>query len=273
MSFTAGDTIFSHMKKVRPFFSMVMLTLRGVPFNPYQIHKYLKTKSYSPNWKAHRRIMGAALEELKKKSKKVSSFLFNAVIQRRSVETAARQHPTTEQVSELRSQFKKKGKHWFEKKIMEFWGETDLDAEHAREIADYRKVYDLLADGPLSLEQIIEKSDLPVATPLIAVNILLVCNLLRKTNNGLYEHNDTATDALDLQDTTLIVKVSGAIEFIDFLFQGVSRRYIQLYTASYWCFSEHSRKKRANLLNQFCTNKYNVANIENYVSPLLIDVA
>lgn len=59
--------------------------------------------------------------------------------------------------------------------------------------------------------------------------------------------------------------VRRTIKFIKKIFHGVSRRYIQIYLAAYWCFFDRDRWTSEEVFRQCCRTKFQ---LRNFVSPL-----
>jgi transposase-like protein len=291
--FTSG-TIFEKMRESRPYLVAIHLAQKGIPFNASELHR-LVGNAYSSSLEIFKKIMSIVLGAMEEKSVSVSSFEFSPVICKRSSETEARKHPVTEQenlIEQLVEQVdSNNGDALVENKIKEFKmpenrAETsDLAEGGTMETAqnegispqedlcrDEKLIYGLMSDQPVSVDQLIAKSGLKIQNALAAVSMLGVVDLVRSLPGDRYVLS-TATNGVSSSpsDPQISDAVDRAVNFVRRHFHGVSRKYIQIYLAAYWCFIDRARWsndawfKQCRLFRQ--TGRIS---IDSYVSPLIL---
>jgi transposase-like protein len=291
--FTSG-TIFEKMRESRPYLVAIHLAQKGIPFNATELHR-LVGNAYSSSSEIFKKIMSVVLGAMDEKSVSVLSFEFSPVICKRSSETEARKHPVTEQENLMQQLVEQgasnKGDAFVENKIKEFkmpgiLAETNESAEDGKmETAqserisaqeglyrDEKLIYGLISDQPVSVDQLIAKSGLKIQNVLAAVTMLGVVDLIKSLPGDRYVHS-TATNGVfpSPSDPQLSDAVDRAVIFVRRHFHGVSRKYIQIYLAAYWCFFDRARWSNDAWFKQ-CRLFRQVGriSIDSYVSPLIL---
>lgn len=273
ITFYTVDTLFEDIRILRAPLFTLYLADRGVVYNANKLHEMLGI-AYSTAHNIVKRVSTIALQEMLSVAHKfaeVVSLQFDGVIARRSKKTDAEQHPKTERLSELR-QFvaTAQGVTDVRAKMHEVYGTTDATDLYE----DEQAVYEALLNGDDTLGNIAALTALGVARTSAALINLLICGLVNKLPGERYERS-MSTNSRHLNfngnpQLKLILKHSK--RFISTVFDGISRRYLQLYLATYWCMSVRSNFGDNSIVNQCAKENPYLKGLKDYVSPLVVKV-
>ncbi|MBI2811085.1 MAG: hypothetical protein HYX67_09690 [Candidatus Melainabacteria bacterium] len=227
-----------------------------------------------------KKVLSAVLCAMDESSVLVSSFEFNSIICKRSIETAARKHPVSEQedTNDLSLRNPSSIEQAFEERIAVFKQpvssfasdkETAGEGGESSKIVECpeKRIYDLLSNEPQSIDQLIAASRLEPKVVIATVSILELTDLasLVPGNRVILskEHLSAQLPQLNLETQARINQV---IWFIRKFFHGVSRKYIQIYLAAYWCFVDRVRWAKGALFQQCCQTAG--IDMRTFVSPI-----
>jgi hypothetical protein len=107
------------------------------------------------------------------------------------------------------------------------------------------------------------------------LTLLELMGLIKRLPGEFYarqisHHTNTRADEKHPNASAL---VDGSIKFIRETFHGISRRYLQLYLAAYWCWGDRKRWTLGALL-QHCLEVGEISSFEilSYVSPQMVQL-
>lgn len=273
---TAG-TIFKRMRVARPYLVAIRLCERGIPFSA-RLFSRLCGIAYASALHIVKTILGAVLMAMQD-SVLVSSFEFNSAICKRSLETPAQQHPVSEQehANEVNcenavgieeafaariSLFKPELSSASDSILSEFDGKSTGDTP-----CPERQIYQLLSSEPKSIDTLIEVSRLEPKVVIATVSILELTDLATLVSgNRVVLSTEGLRAQLPQLDSQTKAHISQFVWFIKKFFHGVSRRYIQIYLAAYWCFLDRIRWGNGAVFEQCC--KTAGVNLKTFVSPV-----
>jgi predicted transcriptional regulator len=291
ISITAG-TIFERMRSARPYLVPMLLIERGISFNARQLHRLVGI-AYSSAWEIFQKMMHVVSQVMIEKGIAVSSFDFNEVICKRSTETEARKHPSTEQ-EEVRMQLVERASkesidHIIESKISLFLkprteaipsGDTDSQEtilirspnhDQGSPVCSTEKViYKLLSSQPTSIDQLAAATGFETKVVSAGVTMLELAQLIKCVPAGLFvRSNEALVAALSPTppDANVVSEVNRAIDFIRRHFHGVSRKYLQNYLAAYWCSVDRARWHNGALFKLCLRRVAGRSELKLYVSP------
>ncbi len=288
---TSG-TIFERMRNVRAHLVPICLVERGIPFNARQLQRLVGI-AYSSAWAIFQKVMNEVNQVMIEKGIPVSSFDFNQVICKRSKETEARKHPSTEQeevISQLVERDSKEAiDHIIESRISLFLnprteaktsGETENketisitsknndDGSSMNFCSSEKLIYKLLSSQPVSIDRLAAATGFETKVVAAALTMLELAQLIKCGPGDLFIRSTEAVLSPRPQDANVISEINRAIDFIRRHFHGVSRKYLQNYLAAYWCAVDRSRWRKGALFKQCIRSRSRGrTELKLYVSP------
>ncbi len=273
---TAG-TIFERVRVVRPYLVAMRLCDRGVPFSARLLSRVCGI-AYASALHIFKTLMGAVMMAMQESSVLVSSFEFNSIVCKRSIETPAQKHPVSEQehAHEMSLQNAVSIDEAFADKISEFnselisasdskslkTGEESAETMHGPE----RQIYELLSNQPQSIDELIAVSRLDSKVVIATVSVLELTDLATiVSGNRVVLSAERLSAQLPQLHPQTQAQISQVVWFIKKIFHGVSRRYIQIYLAAYWCFLDRIRWANGAVFEQCC--KTAGIDLKTFVSP------
>ena len=192
------------------------------------------------------------------------------IIFRRSRETPKRSHPQAEQTAR-------------EKELSENYKQESEDGEGIDQPAYslsslnplQQQILDLISDKPTSVDDLCVLTSLPAGLIGSAIVILSLEGLIQDMPGGRYVKTMPKSPAVNANVGWITTPppelIKAAIEFIRQHFQGVSRKCLQLYLATFWCCIDKVSWKEGALISLFLEQPPFGRNaLANYVSPLLL---
>ncbi|MBS1954057.1 MAG: hypothetical protein JST89_07725 [Cyanobacteria bacterium SZAS-4] len=274
---TAG-TIFRKMRMARPYLVAIRLCERGIPCSARLLSRVCNI-AYASALHIFNMIWGAVLKAMRNDGVLVSSFEFNAAICKRSLETPAQKHPVNEQehAQEVNSESAVNLEEEFAARISVFKPELNLVTESIASADDAastpvapcpeRQIYGLLSSEPRSIDDLVALSRLEAKVVIATVSILELTDLATLVSgNRVVLSADRLRAQQPQVDSQTQAHVGQFVWFIKKFFHGVSRRYIQIYLAAYWCFIDRIRWAKGAVFEQCC--KTAGVDLKTFVSPL-----
>lgn len=162
----------------------------------------------------------------------LSSAVFIEVVNKRSRETPARQHPVTEQ-DEM-----EKNVPGPEEEQADPFAETAYE-ESREELAFQKSIFENLIDGQNfdAIHDQMEKSFGEISTGRVLGSLVMLELKGLIVQEFCIYRRALKKKKLDLHPENK-AKVIPFLEFIRETFQGISRKYLQLYMATYWCITD-----------------------------------
>ena len=284
---TAG-TFFENIRKARLWVAAIWLRERGVPFNAKQFADAIDAY-YSTCWEILNKIavVIASCMENESSSIAVSSAFFAPAVCKRSLETPANQHPFAEQAelekrlssSESTTPDTQAGNSDTAAQAPDTiiaTGEliSDSPASGAALSEESEEIYKKLSSKPVHFETLCQETGLTAQLLASTLTIMELDGLVERLAGDLYvqaKRPDKQCLPLDLSSMSWHASVEAGIEFIRANYHGISRKYLQLYLASYWCSVDRARWSSGALFKA-CGRFRGIkrADILAFVSPLLV---
>jgi hypothetical protein len=191
----------------------------------------------------------------------VHSTHFSSIYMRRSCETPARAHPREEQDECERMALPA--------------NEPDKDSSESADDSTSSAeaiIFSQITEEPIHTDKLICSVDLPIGKVNAALTFLELDGKVKLLPGDFYVRCKLKAKH-ESMDARLANTVSGFLEFIQERHRGISRRYLQLYLAAYWCYIESSRISPKELLQMcFRSAPKTFAKLKNYVTPLHVQI-
>ncbi|CAN5237594.1 hypothetical protein BH10CYA1_BH10CYA1_08650 [soil metagenome] len=251
-----AKTFFGSIKKPRLY--LMAITLMG--------HGFILSGA------AFARLLNIATSSAQHIVKKVSSVLvqlmdqacvgatsseFSLCVMRRSTESPARNHPHAE-FDEIEKQLSTHQSN--EQAVLDTLSE------------DEKMVYALFCDQPISLSDLEHRSGLKTGQLMAALSMLEIELLIQKIGGTSYVRQKKVTKpVVNITSKKLNRFIKKSIKLIRACFQGVSRKYLQIYLATCWCSLDRSTWTVTKLFKACATSgKISSQNLIDYVSPPVV---
>ncbi|MCA9804826.1 MAG: hypothetical protein KC777_22810 [Cyanobacteria bacterium HKST-UBA02] len=290
---------FLHRKKaLRAWLAAIWLMESGVGVSAWFLHQKLKI-AYSTAHEILRALSSIVEAHRCESARHLPSSLFLDLFNRRSRETPARVHPREEQ-SEAEAEAEKKSGELgagainfdsslavlpdrdlapapapaseYENYQITPTGDSNLDAAE-------QAVFGALCQGPLSTDALAERLSIPAGTLMAAITMLELKGNARCVGNQRYEACKPERSESSLEQAYENQLWDGALElvedireFIRSTYMGISRKYLQSYLASHWCFRDRKRWGRSSLLRACVRWDAGGRRTDEAVTPLLVKV-
>jgi hypothetical protein len=228
----------------------------------------------------------------------ISSRVFRQAIGKRSRLTPAREHPSAEQ-NEVEKQengespdCRSAGASFASESKPSSGGksrcqqssqleEIGADVFDVDETTDLEKtIYGLLSHEPVYVETLCQRTTIRASELLSAITMLQLKGLVMQVGGNKFVRaeqirQDPMTCSLSSLSALQTKKiVDSVIEFVRGRFHGISRKYLQLFLAEYWCYMDRGRWCRGRLLSA-CQQSDHVSDVEvfSYETPAVVSVA
>ena len=248
---TAG-TFFDGIRDPITWRGAIWLYEDGLTPNAADLQR-LSGASYSTCWEICRKLNVVILEKIFDGLYPVESAFFQEIIFRRTRVTPAREHPRAEQAE-------------FEQVSSDAAGEEGLDGFTEKEIS----ILVNLSQEPVHFDFVCAKTKMPsneISAFLVKLELFgavqrLVGERYVRTKKS---HKVSDEDNLPLE---LIVLISAFKDYIRAKFQGISRKYLQLYLAAFMWWMTKGGWRRGRLLNA-CLQQRKIRrkDLLDYVTP------
>ncbi len=267
---TSG-TVFKHMRNPRPYLIAIELAERGISFNA-RLLSWLSDVVYSTALLIFKKVMGTVALSMPANCESVSSFEFDSVICKRSLETSARKHPVTEQEDRLiptNSICDEVDGNLHAESIpgsgaaLGSGGDeyAKTPSESTTSITPEEHIYALVLHEPRSIDALVSASGLDSASALAAISILELSNLVIVTaGNRVSVSLETLKKSATPPSPLVQDHIERTKKHIKRAFHGVSRKYIQIYVAAYWCLLDRNRWSEGEVFKQCCRSNIRIRN-------------
>ncbi len=260
---TAG-TFFDHVRRFRPYLATIYLYEHGVVLSGSDLSKVLGA-SQSTVDKITKKLAILIAESMLCSKIEVSSARLSTLVSRRSTETPARQAPIAEEV-ELQKRLALNKPNLAKQ---EFKGPSMSNAEST--------ILDLLSEEPQTFQSLIELSKLTCAELSASVTLLELRGLAKGLPGDRFIKTDEPLQTVqeEINTTKTGIKYRKIAEkFIQFVrerFQGVSRKYLQLYAAIFHVYEDRKRWGSESIL-RLCARSRHVSyyEIKSFVTPAMV---
>jgi hypothetical protein len=228
----------------------------------------------------------------------VVSALFAAIYSKRSTKTPADEHPVAEQneMEKLESNIAETDQNMTSKTGGGVTAKEAISLIGASQLsAPAKQVLEILSKEPVHINSLCEQTNLPPSTMGSILTMLDLDGLIESRPGDLYVRGASPTstgpairvspapkqrpffhsldDEPEITASSSTSNVHAFISCIKTDFQGISRKYVQLYLAGYWCHVDRGRWSFDSLLSA-CGNFREVSyqEILAFVSPLVVKV-
>jgi DprA winged helix domain len=290
---TAG-TFFEYVKRPRAWLAAIWLREHGVFMSASEFHKLFGI-ALSSALNIFKKLGIVIDSEMNQDVLAISARIFRQAIGKRSRLTPAREHPITEQ-DEVEKQengesrdCRSAGGSVASETISPIGGKSRCQ-QPSQPAADVlavdettgleKKIYDLLSHEQVDFETLCQCTTIPASELLQAITMLQLKGLVMQVSGNKYVRAEPVRKprvtqglaSMAAAQTTKIV--DSVIEFIRGKFHGISRKYLQLFLAEYWCYME-SWRWRPGLLLSACQQFDRVSDkdVLEYESPAVVSVA
>lgn len=272
--FTAG-TWLHHIKKAKARLAAIYLAENG---------EYLSSPAFARAFKTSQssafvilRWLSLVIENLMPDSEtRIHSSLFTPVFCKRSKETPAGCHPSSEQerAEEEKSRLDS-GRNLYESVESLSFSEAPSENSNTQASVDLYNplasaIMELLSKSPISFDELCQKLESTAANMSSALVLLELEGAVTRLAGDRYVR---AVKKTGIQSITQRDKdhIDLFFEFIKSCFHGISRKYLQGYLALYWCRSVLPFRARG-LFMQSCLQGAPISSSRNYVTPLLVQL-
>ena len=271
-------TFFEGKKCLRAWLGAIWMKDRRVRFNPRDLEKCAEIAYSTANMicKALKLVISEEMDEAT-----LQSGAFLNLMTRRSKMTPRKKHPTAEQTEYEREETRKKShggqesrtakkngaakaKRSTQEPKAQPQGSAGLDGLSDNE----KKVFNNLSDNAISIDTLCRKTGMKAVDISQTLTMLELNGLAREMPGGRFEKIEIPSEqnngSAEMQTLSMLTaqnksKIARAIEFIEELYSGISRKYLQLYLADHWFFVDEKRWSEGSLLaacHKFRTVKY-----------------
>ena len=256
---TAG-TFFEGIQCLHAWVGAIWILGSGVPLSANRLHVLAGISTSTANNIMHKLSMVMASEL---DGDTVHSAAFEAILRRRSSKTPKDEHPRAE-LNELPPP--------------ELDNERAQSEAHARletlaNLTDnQRAVYELIPDNkPEHFDLLFDRAEIEVGSMCAALTILELCGLVTRSVGDYYARKplpDAPLKYCDVEADEQSMTIASIIQFIDRVYYGISRKFIQNYLAAYCCLVNAGKWTFDSLLTK-CREHARITDmaVRRYVSP------
>ncbi len=221
-----AKTFFGSIKKPRLYLMAIMLMGAGIIFSGAEFARLL-TIAHSSAQNVIKKISSVLVPLMEQNCVGAKSSEFSRCVMRRSKESPAQHHPHAEfEVIEKQLNTNKSN----EKAELENLSEEE------------KKVYELFSDQPISVSDLEHRSGLKPGQLMAALTMLEIELLIKKAGGTTYVRLKKMTKTVVAKSGKKSDRyVRKSMKLIRACFQGVSRKYLQMYLAVCWCYLDRSQ--------------------------------
>ncbi len=249
-TFVTASTFFKNVKHVRAWVAAIWFLERGVAVSKSRFSRLLEI-AFSTAWGIFKKFSIVIQSKMDSQALFVPSEYFRKAISKRSRSTAGRRRPFEEEKSSGRL---------FENLVTETGGLhnqtkniNEVSSSSANPLMDLSplqiEIFNLLCDEPIKLGELQERTGKLAHEILSAISMLEILGLAVKADNGYLKVQTSSSNpdasAVSPQD---LKTINSFISFVHGTFHGISRKYLQLFLAEYWCLLDKNRWKIDSLL-------------------------
>lgn len=247
-----ADSFFNGIKDPITWRGAIWLYEDGLSPTPADLQR-LSGASYSTCWECCSKLNMVLVEHILDGLNPIESSFFQEIIFRRTRMTPAGKHPRTEQAE-------------IEKASLEIADEEAIDKFTERELL----ILDQLSQEPIQFDILCEKTNIQSKDMSSFLMMLELSGTVQRLMGDRYVRSKKPTKISDVDNLSkeLKVRIAAFKNFVQAKFQGIGRKYLQLYLAKYWCRLERESWHRGRLLNA-CLSRRKIRrkDLLNYVTP------
>lgn len=282
---TAG-TFFEGIREPKNWLFTIWLYERRIKINAFRFANFLHA-SYSATWKMFQKIAMVVDDLIRRPDvdgfELVSSRWFPEVVFRRSTETPAGSHPIAEQdaidLQLIEETSATAAVSLMQTEAVELQSNENVQFGGNSQLSDTEKlVLESLTEKPEWFDVLYDRLGMEPSQLASTLTILQLSGIVIRLPGERFARvpdipNHRAENAFDALDSYTTNRVSGAIEFVREVYQGVSRKRLQHYLALFCFFVNEERWPQGALLNA-CRQADAISDLQvrSYVSPPLVTV-
>lgn len=258
ISITAG-TYFHKVQKFKPRLIMMELYERGIVLSANQLAKLTGVSTDTAS-RTLKRLALIAISEMRNLGIEIASALCADAVCRRTTKTPAGEPPIAEETL-LQLETNRQENEY---SIVEM---PDMSEEE-------KLVLQEISESGITFDQLAQKIALSIGALSAALTVLELKGLIEKQFADSYRRSKKLHLSMTMQEGDLanshnaeLAKIF--VSFVKDFFQGLGRKYLQLYSALDW-IAKDRRRWPSNSLIEFCASNRCVSEeeIEEYVTPL-----
>lgn len=249
-----GNTFFDHVHEFRPYLATVELLEQGITLTPGELRILLEISQTTAN-SIFKKISIRVAELFESSDTSVPTKRLLNVVMKRSRETPAREHPIEEETA-------------MQKKHDDEFSNQDNSSDPTE-----NAVLNLIS-GPTSVDKLCEQLNIDYSTISVALTMLELRNLIIRLPGDRYEKCKASTNGnskgkSDESNNCVGRFVVSFLGFVEEIFQGISRKYLQLYAALFWISIDRERWKDGKLLSFLIRSRHvRRKELRAFVTPL-----
>lgn len=261
---TAGTT-FEQVEFFRPWVAAQHLMEADVRVNAFQLSRLLETH-YHTAYGVLKTINFKLADRMPADAQTAPSAAFAAVFFRRSRETPAGCHPVEEERRAQERAYGKQGqknnpnRKSSRRRSAQPHPSPDLLPEMS---GDEQKVFSFIGTEPIHFDRLCELSDLPAPSLSVLLMSLQLKNAVRNEVGNRYMredfvslvHSRETAQGANPANSKSQVTVKAILKHIRGMYQGISRKYLQLYVANFLFYEQLEEWKDGGLLKLLITSK------------------
>lgn len=258
ISITA-ETYFHKVQKFKPRLIMMELYERGIVLSANQLAKLTGVSTDTAS-RTLKRLALMAITEIRNLGIEIASALCADAVCRRTTKTPAGEPPIAE---EALLQLEADGQNN---------ESSNLDTLDISE--EEKLVLQEISESGITFEQLAQKVVLSIGVLSATLTILELKGLIEKQFANSYKRSKKMQFSMTMQEGDLAIEhneklAKTFVTFVKDFFQGLGRKYLQLYSTLDWIAKDRSRWPSNSLL-EFCASNRCVSQeeIEEYVTPL-----
>ncbi len=260
-----GGSFFDHVRKFKPYLASIGLLENGIILSASELRNVLSV-TQSTSDKIYKKISLLVSEKMKGIGIEVETLELLTVVWRRCIETPAREHPIAEEIAmQKEAEQKSKGPE---------------SAEEGQALTGTEKsIFSLLSKTPVNFDDICRQLNVDCSKISAAIVGLELQDLVVRIPGDNYVKSDRVTQRAMSVSNSKNIKAelnhlsTRMIDFIQERFQGISRKYLQLYAALFWIYLDRKRWGPGAIL-QMCMQSRHIRRreIRDFVTPLTVNL-
>jgi DprA winged helix domain len=293
---TAG-TFFEYVKRPRAWLAAIWLREHGVFMSASEFHKLFGI-ALSSALNIFKKLGMVIDHDMNQDVLAISSRIFRQAIGKRSRLTPAREHPIAEQDECEKEENGESGDcrsasgSSASESLSSSGGQSRCQQpcqsqSAAADVVDVdettgldKKIYDLLSREPVDFAALCQRTSTLASELLPTITMLQLKGLVMQVSGNKYVRAEPVRKAPAIHSLSSLSAaqtkkiVDSVVEFIRGKFHGISRKYLQLFLAEYWCYMDRGRWRPGMLLSacqQF--DRVSDKDVLEYESPAMASVA
>lgn len=281
-SWITADSFFCRTRRLLPWLLFIWMLDHGITLNSMELSD-LSGLATSSSQHIIKKVSFVLKEMMKRETRsRAHSSKFIHVITKRSRETPAREHPRAEikglhQKKKIASSFKCKCTTSIS---INTQSKNPQKEQHSTSTANNQseleskdienEILETLSQKPAHIDSICQRIGLSISDLISSLTIMEVAGKIKNTGRDYYQLSENHRIAHKRQNSPISkFSLKKTRLFIKSVFQGVSRKYLQLYLATFWYKTKMKILNSQKNLLELCVNHGDISHrtIYSYVSP------